>query len=770
MSEERRNSGGLGVVLIIVILAGFVVFGQEFVIVAVILGAAWVAYRVFRPGSHSSRERTPNYSQPSVSNAHAIYVAVGAPRPDRMELQNDPRRAWIHGGGNATVQGRRIGGMIYLGRRLAALDGYNVEPALIDPTLPAVSQQLDLSERRTQYWPSYSTCSPEARGAYLQWLSSGRSDPNTDIGLIFLYFYGLERRALADPLSVDVPAAEIEAIRAEVLRLLGIYGNGSFQGYAQRLLDVLEVKSLPSELYRGPPPSRSDLGLRQKVGLAQCAKDGAPLPADWAISWLESDTTARLPIAARRCKSEFRRLFAIRYRETCGEGLLLPRNKTKLRFDYHPASASFHGWRRSLAYDFDLPDVTVLSSPVKKLRAIAEGCCEELGGYSRRLARAGIDANGLECIAELPYALWPEKYRNQVERIRSLVTASGQPLAVSFESVQKWMPSHSALAKSQWRSFVGRLAEAGIGVEPDPGVGGSTPTADTRVAFFALGTERREDKTSARYRAAALTVQLAVAVASVDGAPQDLDRSALTGQLEEWLHLTPIEKARLNAHLRRVLSEAPKITGLKSQIRTMDRAARKAVGAFVVSVAQSDGVVSKGERKMLERIFKLLELDPTGVPSATSEEPRVIVTAGAPEAVHPIRSAAPAFVLDPARVRHLQAETERVATLLTGIFNDEEATSEPVPHISDEAVEHEAPVPGLWGLDAEHSDLARKLLGRAHWTRAELGELAEDREIMLDGALEMINEACLDATGQALLEGSDPVEVNRDLARTEQAA
>ena len=148
----------------------------------------------------------------------------------------------------------------------------------------------------------------------------------------------------------------------------------------------------------------------------------------------------------------------------------------------------------------------------------------------------------------------------------------------------------------------------------------------------------------------------------------------------------------------------------------------------------------------------------------------MVVAASEPPTVYPIRPPAPAFVLDPIRVRELQAETERVATLLTGIFSAEEESSAPVSVVSNESAEPETSAPGLWGLDPEHSDLARKLLGRAHWTRAELEELAEDRQIMLDGALETINEACLDATGQQLLEGSDPIEVNRDLLHSEEAA
>jgi tellurite resistance protein len=572
-------------------------------------------------------------------------------------------------------------------------------------------------------------------------------------------------------MTVDVPATEIGAIAAEVQRLLGIYTSGSFQNYARGFLDVLDAKSLPSGLYRTPPPPSPQLSLKQKVGLAQCAQDAAPLPVEWALTWLENDTSGRLPMAATRCKSEFQRLFAIRYAEAYGKGLILPKNKTKLRLDYHAASGSFHGWDRSVVFRFDLPDVTVLTSPVKKLRSIAESCCENLAGYSRRRAKTGADPDTLECIAELPYALWPDNYRTPVEKIRALVAASGQPLALPFETVQGWMPPHAALGKSQWRSFVGRLAEAGLGVEPDPGIGGTIPAPGTRVAFFSLGTERRVEQASARYRAAALTLQLAVAVACADGTAQDLDRSALVGRLEEWLHFAATEKARLNAHLRRVLAEAPRITGLKRQIKAMDRATRKAVGNFVVSIAQADGTITKAERKMLERIFKLLELDLAHLPPVTPEEPEVLVTASEAPTVYPIRPpAAPAFVLDPVRVRELQAETERVATLLTGIFNAEEESDAPASLASSDSADPETSAEGLWGLSSEHSDLARKLLERAHWTRAELEELADDRQIMLDGALETINEACLDATGQQLLEGSDPVEVNRDVLHAEQAA
>ena len=322
MGRRRRKSGGAGLSLIILALAGFVVFGRDMLVVAGVIAVAWAAYRFVSKSGTSSGEVTASSLPVSAGrDSRGVHIRLGASPAPRATLQNNPSRFWVDPAGNVTVRGRSIGGMVYVGQGLASLGSYDIEPALIDPTLPAANERLDLFERRTGYWPSYTTSSPEARGAYLQWLSSGRKDPSADIGLVFLYFYGLERRTLADTLTVDVPASEIEAIRAEVQRLLEIYTSGSFQNYARGFLDVLNAKSLPSELYRAPPPSSPQLSLQQKVGLAQCAQDAVPLPVDWAITWLENDTSERLPIVATRCKSEFHKLFAIRYAEAYGDGI-----------------------------------------------------------------------------------------------------------------------------------------------------------------------------------------------------------------------------------------------------------------------------------------------------------------------------------------------------------------------------------------------------------------------------------------------------------------
>ena len=67
------------------------------------------------------------------------------------------------------------------------------------------------------------------------------------------------------------------------------------------------------------------------------------------------------------------------------------------------------------------------------------------------------------------------------------------------------------------------------------------------------------------------------------------------------------------------------------------------------------------------------------------------------------------------------------------------------------------------GLNEAHTALARMMLSRPEWSREELLDVAADLDLMLDGALEHINEAAFDAHDMALFEGDDPVTVNAEI-------
>lgn len=144
---------------------------------------------------------------------------------------------WVPPGEEVVVRDVKIpGGMIYVGRSAASGQYRHADSCVIDPRLP-VGVLADVSGTTVPYWPAYAGIEPRARRAFLEWLASGRSNPDAYIGYVFIFFYGLERRYF-----IEGDRRDHQIITDEVNRLLAIYsGNNSFKSYARRFLDVLAV-------------------------------------------------------------------------------------------------------------------------------------------------------------------------------------------------------------------------------------------------------------------------------------------------------------------------------------------------------------------------------------------------------------------------------------------------------------------------------------------------------------------------------------------------
>jgi hypothetical protein len=99
------------------------------------------------------------------------------------------------------------------------------------------------------------------------------------------------------------------------------------------------------------------------------------------------------------------------------------------------------------------------------------------------------------------------------------------------------------------------------------------------------------------------------------------------------------------------------------------------------------------------------------------------------------------------------AESARVDALLGPLFDD----GEPAPYLPAPAV---APVAGL---DGRHSGLVRALPAAGPLSRGRFETLAAAWRLLPDGALDRVNEAAYETAGEPLLDGDDPIVVNRRL-------
>ncbi len=669
---------------------------------------------------------------------------------------------WVTSTETVTVAGTLLtGGGFYFGR--SSESGYAAEPSLIDPALN-VAAQGDFTLPQTDYWPSYTQISAPARRAYLSWLSTGRNHPACDIGFVFIYFYGLERRVIVDGSKTPQLCSEWPAIADELRRLLSIYGDapGSFQRYATGLLEWIELSWVKDKLYECPVPDLPksyELPGYLRLALGQTAVDRAPVPAALAFAWAQMSPTIYLRTPATRCPNEFSKLFAIRYHEVFGAGLVLPRNKTKLKFVYQPASSGLRaagGLTKSFG---EIPDVTALTAPQKKLQDFVHQCTDELSSFSRAVGKDPTSATKLEGLIHLSAALWPQEARNAVDGLTQGMI-NGRATMTLDDLLNTLGGLGLTLTRDKGAAMARSLEAFQIGLEPHVLGGAKLSVGSCAVVLFKLAGSTAPHANSPSYQLACLTLQLASAVARADGDFSDDEVDHLRKEIDAWTHLAPHENTRLHAHLDWLKVTPLSLASLKTKFAPLSSLTREAIASSMATLTQADGAVSPDEIKFLEKVYKALGVDPKRVYS----DVHAADTSG-PRPREPARAG---FALDPSRIAELQRDTERVSALLAGIFN-EDAVEETVSLDAEGAadapdVESSESSGRLWDLDEAHSAFAHLLLSRPSWSRSELEDAASDLGLMLDGALERVNEASFDANDLPLTEGDDPLEISAEVA------
>jgi len=684
-----------------------------------------------------------------------------------MRIRSQETKFWVPAGQYVDIgRGMQIGGgLVYVGTGLRSANSGGAEPALIDPTL-AVSSNADYTERLLPYWPTYGGATEEARAAYLKWHLTGRKDPQAQIGYVFLFFYGLERRVLTASLDSSRDVAELVVINNELRRLLGIYGNqGSFASYASSLLDYLEALHRPEFDFDKlkvpkPAPLRGPT-VALKVGLALHARAKRPVSDDWALAWLMTSQAWSIRSAFTEVSEEFSALFKSEYQTATGEGLVLPQNPTLIKIIYRSASSGFGS--ASFTKEIPLPDVTLQKSAMDQLEVIGNKCATLLAPYRRFLSSQQEGKGTVAAISQLPVVLWPEISRTAIESIRNSCLSSGTAKILTLGELAKICPVELPLQKRRYSNLCANLSNFGLGIALDVRFGADLPSLDDSIALFAADVPSGNVVLSENYGWASMLLQLAAIVASAGSGFGEAETDVILNYINSELKITPTESKRLKAHLSIYRVTPPTMTGIKRQLSKLNPKAREVVVSFMIQVALADGIVEPAEVRVLEQFFTAMGMDHAGlysrlhnlgVDTRASEKPADFRE----KQKAPSKPVTVQFDMD--KLAKLRSEEAKLSTLLQEIFNDP-------PEIHGELeIDEKLPEDGkspLLPLDADHAALLEILLQRPEWTRQELEDLCAERGLMTDGAVETINEASFDKLDSALIEGEDPVTINTDL-------
>lgn len=690
-------------------------------------------------------------------------------RVTTIQPQNPPKTTgtlarWVLPGEVTTVGGVKItDGNFYFGQRMKpagqSMNSYyddGSEASLIDGTLKIYPKPYLYEDNSLGYWPSYSSLSPDARGAYLNWLASDRHDAACPIGYVFIYLYGLERKALVDSRDNNTSGAEFRTLFNEVCRLRSVFiENRSFRNYSSQLLEAMSILrpdvGLVDVLDRDLSSSK---GMLFKLALAKAVDAGVPVSADLALTWVTNHTEYSLRTPARRCAKEFAALFKRRYTLKYGEGMVVKPNKTRLRLDYTPASPSLRGVRLPVP---DLPDPSALKGPVQKIMTLAEICTDELDAYSRYLGRKGTSENDTAAIMLLPVEIINEsagKVLSTFKRWADEVIASRMGLTTVADFWAYMGAKCPAKINKKEADLMQAFAlKMGYCLAPDPLYHHVKAEADGALVLFAAGEGTRLPPSPA-FISAVMTLRLGSMVALTDNSLDQAEQKVLENAIDHNSGLNEDEKRSLHAYLTWQLHTPANMTGMKNRIALLSTMEKSAVGKVIVGVACSDGRIEPAEIKQLEKIYSGLGLDPSTISGnihqhSTAEVTQLSSASASPRAAE--------FTLDASVLARHESATDDVRKLLSAIFTEDE------PELREST-----PVAGAQngGLDNAHSQLYHRLLEKEQWPRKEATELCENLNLMLSGALEVINDwsyAVVDAP--VLDDADDDIWVDQEIAK-----
>lgn len=726
--------------------------------------------------------------------------------PRHAPPTSKPDFDWKQPGTSVSVAGITItGGMFYVGRGGDSRTEHDA--SFVDTTLPVAPRPTTASP--LGYWPSYRWITPECRRQYLEWLSSDRSTQDQDIGYVFLYFYGLERRLFID----TPPAEEVHLLTNEVKRLRSIYSsNGSFNSYSARLLEAVALLqnaelSCNDQFVPNLASSSWNMPLALKVAIAREVVAGRPLRFELAAAALlgipELWPTNKL-LMEDKGREAFLSVFRPRFSATFPSGFLLRNRKdSHLQLNYRGASSGLQvdlGKRAGLK---DLPNPTTLTWT--KLLKLATAVAEDVTPYVKTLAYHPAQANSLlglmRCPAELRSSIASEAQQwAQALPLLSTIPFSEVAGHAIGTTTAKWTVRHR-------RQVSEALASVDYSMEPEPEDNSERLEDSTMVQIF-----RSTDRTPSR------SVEVACAAAMFVTIVAKAARHETNEIAKIWLpeaalrlSLTSDQKIRVEARLAWLSKKHVTFSRAKKLLGEATVEEREFCAWSATLATGMTGATSKAEVAILEVIYDSLSVSRhtlyaslheiiSAVAKAASEP--VLVSDTSPELVHKIPSPPAKFAdntpehttriqTDPSetpdvsitasepivisaavpqllhqnplqkieaaddksdRLTRIREETDKVAALLKNVFVEEEpAASTPEP--TGETI--------LTGLDDDHAKLLNQLLTQPEWPRGAFDEVATMAGLMPDGAMETINEWAFDYYGDALLEDGDPVIVKR---------
>ncbi|MCM1982631.1 TerB N-terminal domain-containing protein [Lyngbya confervoides] len=693
-----------------------------------------------------------------------------------------PTARWYRAGEACQVQGISLAdGLIYQG--LAPRSRSACSPFLLDPSLPlaaAIEGPVPLSTAAPQ---AYADLSPQQRRCFLEWLAQGRQAPHIPVGYILTFIAGLETRILhllAQPPDLSNPVEELLTLLLELERLYHCYlGIEAVSTWCHQLLELCQVQLArscqPETLVALLPQNELPLALRVALGLRVQQNQTLPLCLLWA--WYgSSGATTSLRTPAKRCPQEFEALLMIHapasFRLPPDRPVLPPLILT-YRSPYSLGPSRSEPWTPPPALEVVRTlEVEILLKTWDPLQPWLERVTHALDPYSRFLGRNPDRRGSPAAVAWLPPEIMTA-FGN--ETVRTLQTWLQQRLAEQpwalvpgRELIHPWAGAGVDKLKKKEADLLRQLlAGFGVGFEPDLASTGTVFQARHTVVLFRLDSQvSHSSAPSADWDVAIAAVEF---LAALEMQRPQTETSKPLGEnlpLFQTLKLRSEEKVRLEAlwiaRQHRALPWRRAIAKLKKL--TLDEQQR--LISLLDQLPTPPPQAARWEDLQHQIRLGLATAEPTApAPDLADLSAKTDSTPDAPPGIDLPPASSPALALDARLLQARHQDSHGAAQLLAEIFTED--TESPGDGSSLGALPQ---INSALGLDVFHHQLLQSMGQQILWQRSELEALAAEQGLMLDGALENLNDVAFDHCDEPLTEGEDPIAVNDWVYQSLQAA
>ncbi len=603
------------------------------------------------------------------------------------------------------------------------------------------------------YWPNYNQINKTQQGFYIKWLSEGKPFVE-ELGYAYIYYYGLEYRAL-------VEKQDLKDVLFEVIDLVKKFKRLRY-GY-----DLIVYLTLKINNFSADETNKLLVFFKNNkqfyiynTAYQTIIKNLTPIE-QYSVDFDSSQLNNDKYYAIHGKKYELLEYYFNKVKETLDKTEMYT---TKQQIYYYRMAMGFYSINNLIEYDAIVP-----SAKLKRL-----------WNHARKIIRDEIKQTvknfdgSTESLTEIEkLAYLPAKLRNNInysfnnfdfgeKTINNIETIANK---LGFKIQDKATLRQSTL-------IVDACEALGYEIEPNANIDKKPYKKDSIVLIYKNQYPKKLSPID--YQTASLFTDIGYQIALVDKELLQIEIAHIENYIKKEFSLSTSERYRLQMRGELLVhtKEINTSETIKKLIKILDDSGRETIAKYIISVAIADGIVKDSELKILQKIFKQLGLSEDYLNSALSElinkaDDVVVVEKG--RSTKKKGSKIPTNIeldeklelkLDTEKLEKIKINTSEIHNVLQEIFAEEQAEILKSESIEADNSEDDDKTEIENGLQ----NIVNIIIEKENWTRNELLNVIQNKGMMLSSAIDEINEWSNEEFGDFLVEEDDDVYlVNEDV-------